>query len=99
MIELAVDGVEAAGLREQWVRQNFWVPHGLRPQSPADADEPLSLLGRPIPASDYPLHAVFDACLIGHERVADRSLANEADDMGGNIRVSRPAIGLPEAGF
>src|SRR5262245_18474797 len=61
--ELAVNHREPAGLREQWIGQDFRVADRLRLQRAADALQPLPLLGRPGTACKDMLHAVFDARL------------------------------------
>jgi hypothetical protein len=45
------------------------------------------------------LYAVLHACLVGHQRVANGRLADEAYEVGGNIGIADAAIGLAQAGF
>src|SRR4051812_29667778 len=99
MIELAVDRLKAARLCKEGIGEDFRIADRLGLEHPADADEPLLLLRRPGSAGDDPLHAVLDAGLIGHERIADRGLPDEADDVSRNVGVAGATIGLAQARF
>src|SRR5437667_4785137 len=99
MIELTVYRFETASLCKQRISQDLRVANRLSLEYPTDTDKPLFLLRSPVTAGYGPLHAVFNPCLIRHQWVANRSLAHETDDVGGDIGITRPSIGLAEIGF
>src|SRR5205085_6567557 len=94
--EDSVDAGEPALVLERPVVEGLAVDDRLLLELRRDAVEPAPLKRRPAPARHNTLDRLVDTLLVGHEGVAHRLVANEADDRRGDLAVREVAPGDPQ---
>src|SRR5690606_27396840 len=92
-VEELVQALEAAVGRELPLIEAAAVDDFFQRQLLADALEPLALAVRPGAAREHLLQVAIDALGVRQQRVPEGSLADEAEDAGGDLLVGALAPG------